>query len=117
MSERSQRMSAEHTWAGVAHDLAYLGAHIGTVAMNGTMLARRLLLAETAMRQTCHGVLLQSRACRTETISRTVKVVMVVAAVMGLAVNLYHPAHYLLLAFYACHVNSKPTKLTLNSNL
>lgn len=49
MSEGDDGVVPEHAWTGVAHDLAHELAHCGFVAMDGTMLAGRFVVAKLAM--------------------------------------------------------------------
>ena len=62
MLYRIYRMIENHTWAGPTHDLLHLLAHLRFVAMDGTLLAGTLAVAELAPREPRMGILKQLHA-------------------------------------------------------
>lgn len=100
MVDGRYRMNEKHPRPDIAHDLAYLTAIVGRVAVYLALAAAGLGLAFGAAAQALMRVVEEGPALRTQGARRRG---MVAAAIDG-----YHLAHDCFLVFYTVHINSFP---------
>lgn len=89
-------MVKEHAWSGPAHHGADSLAHLGAVAMDGTLLAGGLTLAEFTAVEPRPGVLQQLA-----TVGAKLRIPLPLPAIQP-----YHLLHYPLLLLNLCHDNN-----------
>ena len=100
MADGRYRMNEKHPRPDIAHDLAYLTAIVGRVAVYLALAAAGLGFAFGTTAQALVRIFKEGPAIRAQSGRRRG---MVVPAIDG-----YHLTHDLFLAFYTVHINSFP---------